>query len=223
MKKIRSVMAGLLAAALLACPASAMSFPDVDSGAGYAAAVGRISELGIMVGDSSGDFNPDQIVSRCEMASIVCRMLGVTDGLPKSDVFTDVPAAHWANPHIGKASELGIVSGYGDGRFGPGDPVTREQAVTMVIRAIGQGSSAESHNGYPEGYLRAAEESNLLEGITAAPGQGMSRADVAVLLYNYYLWMPAQPGDGHAHQYFEARLPGSSGRYEWVQTGTKTM
>lgn len=104
MKKsnIQGVLAGLLAAAVLTCPASALAFPDVDSNSGDSTAIGYVSELGIMVGDTQGNFNPDKIVSRAEMATIVCRVLDQTENLPTSEVFTDVPATHWANACIGK-------------------------------------------------------------------------------------------------------------------------
>ena len=186
MKKLQSVLAGLLSVCLLTCSASAMSFPDVPKDSPYATAIENISDLGIMVGGSNGNFNPDQIVSRCEMATIVCRMLGITENLSKSTVFDDVPVNHWANAYVGKVAELGIVGGYGNGKFGPGDPVTYEQSITMLIRAIGESEQAISKGGYPKGFIAVAEESNLLEGIPVGQGQGMTRGAVAMLLYNYY-------------------------------------
>ena len=225
MKKLQSVLAGLLSVCLLTCSASAMSFPDVDSNSPYATAIENISELGIMVGGSNGNFNPDQIVSRCEMATIVCRMLGTTENLSKSEVFDDVPVNHWANAYIARASQLGIVAGYGNGKFGPGDPVTYEQAVTMVVRGIGESENANRYGGYPNGFIQVAEERFLLEGIPVGQGQGMTRGAVAMLLNNYYMWCPSKPGDGHTHHYVERTMPGSGtgGHYEQVQTGTKKV
>ena len=144
MKKLQSIVAGLLSVCLLTCSASALSFPDVDSNSSYAAAIEYVSSIGIMVGDSNGNFNPNGIVNRAEMATIVCRVLKQTENLSKTNTFTDVPTTHWANAYVGKASELGIVGGYGNGKFGPGDQVTFEQAVTMVIRAIGENDKARS-------------------------------------------------------------------------------
>ena len=102
MKKsdIQVFLTSLLAAALLTCPASALSFPDVDGNSGDSTAIGHVRELGIMVGDTQGNFNPDKIVSRAEMATIVCRVLNQAENLPTSEVFTDVPITHWATRHI---------------------------------------------------------------------------------------------------------------------------
>ena len=176
--------------------AGSTSFPDVPKSADYAVAVEYVSELGIMVGDEKGNFNPDKIVSRAEMATIVCRMLGQTANLPKANVFTDVPMAYWANEYIGKAAELGIVTGYPGGRFGPSDSVTYEQAVTMIVRAIGEEDLAISYGGYPNGHWLVAYQKNLLKEVTYLWGQGMPRSAVAVLVYNYYA---AAPEVGHNH------------------------
>ena len=137
--KVRYLLAGALAGAILICPAmAASSFPDVDEYAPYAEAVEYLKERNIMVGDNHGNFNPNKTVTRAEMATIVCRMLGETENLTISNTFTDVPNTHWANKYIAKAAELSIVSGYGNGKFGPNDMVTYEQAVTMVVRALQQ-------------------------------------------------------------------------------------
>lgn len=226
MKKIQSILASLLAVSLLTCSASAMSFPDVPKDSDYSTAIEYVSELGVMVGGSNGNFNPNGIVNRAEMATIVCRVLGQTENLSKSNIFTDVPMEHWANANIAKASELGIVGGYGGGKFGPGDSVTFEQAVTMVVRAIGEGDKATSYGGYPNGFIQVAQEKNLLNGIQAVQGQGLSRGAVAMLLYNYYI---TQNNSGtssnvgeHTHNYIEQTIPGT-GHMEQVQVGTKQV
>ena len=185
--RIQRALAGLLAILLLTCPVFAATFPDVDQYAEYAEAVEYVSEAGIMVGDENRNFNPDKTVTRAEMATIICKMLGETDDLPSSTVFTDVPINHWANMYISKATELGIISGYGNGKFGPSDNLTYEQAVTMIIRAIGGNDVAQEYGGYPDGYLAAADENGLLENISSKKGEALSRSDVAQILYNYYL------------------------------------
>ena len=106
MKKIQSIVAGLLAVALLTCSASALEFPDVSKDSDYSTAVEYVSDLKIMVGDTQGNFNPNKIVTRAEMATIICRMLGQTENLQNSTIFTDVPLTHWANSNIAKAAEL---------------------------------------------------------------------------------------------------------------------
>jgi hypothetical protein len=59
---------------------------------------------------------------------------GDTDALPHQTEFSDVPADGALAQAVRWAVDSGIVSGYGDGRFGPEDPVTREQMAAMLYR-----------------------------------------------------------------------------------------
>lgn len=186
-RKIQCLLVGLLVSGFLIYPAFAeSSFPDVDEYLEYAEAVEYVNKLGIMVGDEHGNFNPYSTVTRAEMATIVCRMLDEADNLPSSTAFTDVPVGHWANAYVGRAAELGIVSGYGGGIFGPSDNVTYEQAVTMIVRAIGGGEAATKYGGYPDGFLTVAAEAELTAAIHSEKGEYLSRADIAMILYAHY-------------------------------------
>lgn len=189
MKRIlKYVLVCALIGGALVYPAFAEGpFPDVDGYEEFAEAVAYVKEVGIMVGDDQGNFNPYKTVTRAEMATIICRLLGQTDGLKRSNDFSDVPTKHWANTYVGKAAELGIINGYGNGKFGPSDNVTYEQAVTMIIRGIGYTEDAENMGGYPDGYLDLAKGLGLLDGISAQKSEALSRADIATLLYNYYI------------------------------------
>lgn len=186
--KVRYLLAGALVGAILICPAMAASvFPDVDEYVYYAEAVEFVNDAGIMCGDDKGNFNPNKTVTRAEMATIVCRMLDETENLTISNTFSDVPNTHWANKYITKAAEFSIVSGYGNGKFGPNDPVTYEQAVTMVVRAVGRTGQIQVPTNYPDGFLQTALDNDWLDGISSEKGEFLSRADIAVLIYNYYM------------------------------------
>lgn len=183
--KIQCLLVGLLVSGFLIYPAFAeSSFPDVDEHSEYAEAVAYVSDAGIMVGDAQGNFNPDQIVTRAEMATLICRMLGETENLKKSADFSDVPLNHWANTYVTKTVELKVVNGYGDGTFGPSEDVTYEQAVTMIIRAIGGSELADEAGGYPDGFLSLAEQHGFLDNVHAGKGQPLSRGSVAQIVAN---------------------------------------
>ncbi len=185
MKKIRALVASLLSAALLCTAASAATFPDVDANADYAAAVEYVSEIGLMVGYGDGTFQPDKTVSRAEMATVLCKMMGKDRDLQQDgSVFPDVPTTHWANGYVVKAASLGYLSGYGNGKFGPDDTVTYEQVLTMIINAIGYGEDAGERGGYPDGYISIADEFYYTNGLSAQKGELMYRGKVAMILYN---------------------------------------
>lgn len=183
-KKGRALIASILAGSMMVASVQAMAFPDVDADADYAEAVEYVSDEGIIMGDSGGNFNPDQAVTRAQMAAIICRMLGDAENLEKGNDFSDVPTSHWANTYISKAAELGIVGGFKDGTFHPSTTVTYEQAVAMVMRALGGTELAEQSGGYPDGFLNVASQHSLLENIHAQKGDAFLRKDVANLIFN---------------------------------------
>jgi len=184
--KFRRLLPGLLIGGMLTCPALAVSsFPDVDENAEYAEAVEYLKDVGIMEGDDKGNFNPNSTVTRGQMAAIICRMLGEEEGLAKDgNLFTDVPSAHWANAYIARAASLGIINGYGDGRFGPDDKVTYEQAITMIIRSLYLNSEAIAAGGYPDGYISIANEYGYTNGLSIVKGTPLKRWQVSVILHN---------------------------------------
>lgn len=182
--KLRVLMASLMAWSMLISSVCAASFPDVDQNADYAEAVDYVSEQGFIVGDSSGKFNPEQKVTRAQMATIICRVVGEAENVEKGNVFSDVPTDYWANAYIKKASSLGIITGYSNGQFKPSDNVSYEQGVTMVIRALDGAELAAEAGGYPDGFLAVADQHGFLVNIHAQRGEPLSRGDVATLLYN---------------------------------------
>lgn len=71
---------------------------------------------------------------------IICRLLDKEEEALASvgkTKFTDVSADHWASGYINVASQAGIINGDGNGLFRPGDEVTYEEAVKMVVCACG--------------------------------------------------------------------------------------
>lgn len=90
---------------------------------------------------------------------------------------------------------------------------------------VGEGDRVSSNGGYPNGYLLVAQEKNLLNGIQAVQGQGLSRGAVAMLLYHYDT-IQNDPGTSsnageHPHNYVaQQKIIEHS---EQVQTGTKTV
>ena len=178
-------------------PAHAISyeyFPDVPDDAPYAYAVNVLAGSGIFAGDDRGNFNPDKTITRAEFATIVCRLLGVEDEAKaiKTSSFNDVSSSHWACGYITKAAELGLVNGYGNGRFGPADTLTYEQTVTILLRAWGYENAAVIAGGYPKGYLAIADEIGIISNTPSTnTKENINRSVVAVLTYNTLLVQPS--------------------------------
>ncbi|KUP25729.1 S-layer homology domain-containing protein [Paenibacillus sp. DMB5] len=93
--------------------------------------------MGLMNGYPDGSFKPDRQITRAELASLVV-LLGNITAAPGAG-YSDVAAGYWAESAILQAQGAGILKGYADGTFRPGQPVTRAEAVTAVNRALGRG------------------------------------------------------------------------------------
>ena len=111
-------------------------FTDVKETDWFYKSVMFVYENGLMAGTSATTFDPNSNATRAQLAVIFYRM----EGSPKvegKNSFTDVeygPGTAWYYDAVTWAEQSGVVGGYGDGRFGPGDPVTREQLAAIFYR-----------------------------------------------------------------------------------------
>ena len=88
---------------------------------------------GLMLGTSKTLFSPHGTVTRGMMATILWRMEGSL--APKDEnSFTDVEAGRWYADAITWTTENGIFAGYSKDKFGPDDPITREQLTAIFYR-----------------------------------------------------------------------------------------
>ena len=97
-----------------------------------------INDMGSrMVVNGTGEdrFNPDRDITRAEFAAIIVRALGLKPGMGDNQ-FTDVKNTDWYADYIRIAADYNLISGYGNGKFGPMDKITREQAMTIIARAM---------------------------------------------------------------------------------------
>ncbi|OQB13249.1 MAG: Surface layer protein precursor [Firmicutes bacterium ADurb.Bin193] len=196
--KLKSRLLSLILAATLVVGGfvtvgSAATFSDVDETKSYATAVSFLAALKLLKGYDGGTFKPDGDITRTEFAAVIVRALGqepsATASMGKTQ-FTDVADDHWGSGYINVASSLGIINGFGDGTFGPEALVTYEQAVKMVVCALGYESLALSKVGndaskvWPSGYLAAAVQLNIVSGVAGTEGVPAKRWQVARLVYN---------------------------------------
>lgn len=97
------------------------------------AAILRWSEYGVLQG-SEGKFSPDGTLTRGQMAVILSRLLNLPAA--PSAGFTDVAPDAWYADGINRCAAAGILQG-SEGKAMPEDPITREQAMVMLCRALG--------------------------------------------------------------------------------------
>lgn len=148
------------------------------------AAVMELSELGIVNGYEDGTFRPDNPVTRAEMSKLTVAALGL-DPSTGTTQFTDMDQAKWAIPYVGYAESLGIVKGYGNGKFGPNDKVTYDQAITMIVRMLGYTDDSQELQGtWPANYVQKANELGILKDVNKTGSDPAPRGDIAIMLAN---------------------------------------
>lgn len=111
----------------------AFPFTDVPTSAWFYDSVRNVYENYIMNGVSPTLFQPNGTMSRAMVATVLWRLEGEPE-MDDTSVFTDVPRGQWYTQAITWAYEQGIITGYGSGRFGPQDNVTRQQLAAMLFR-----------------------------------------------------------------------------------------
>ncbi len=187
MKNLNKVLAMLVVfMMMLSTVAFASSFSDVADESSYSTAIEVGVDLGLFKGYEDGTFAPEGEITRAEFAAIVVRLLGQeaqAEGAKAATQFVDVPAEHWAAGYINIAVQAGVINGYGNGNFGPEDLVEYQDAITMMVRALGY-EPAIGSAGYPTGYLTKAGELGLTSGVNGSNGVAANRGAVAQIAFN---------------------------------------
>ena len=182
----RALSLGLTAAmisGLMVMGSSAASYADVTS-ENNVEAIEVLESVGIMIGDENGNFNPDQNVTRNEMAVIMSNLMEYNVASYKdTSPFTDVPS--WAEPYVAACWTNGITAGYSDTIYGGSDTVTTAQAALMLMKALGYFQYASDFGGdWQLATTRQGNAIDLFDGVDSGVTAPMTRNDVAQLVLN---------------------------------------
>ena len=111
-----------------------MTFEDVV-GHWAADSINNLGSRMVVNGVDGTNYEADRDITRAEFTAIVVRALGLEPGDGNND-YSDVEDAKWYADYIETAGTYELILGYGDGNFGPMDKITREQAMTIIARAM---------------------------------------------------------------------------------------
>ncbi len=123
---------------LVICDAS--RFPDVGVANPFCVDITWMADEGITGGFPDGTFRPAGSVTRQSMAAFLHRAAGTPPTPSAPPTFTDVPADHPFAAEIAWLVDEGITTGYPDGTFRPGAPVTRQAMSAFLYRMAGEPS-----------------------------------------------------------------------------------
>ncbi|MFR1051707.1 MAG: S-layer homology domain-containing protein [Lachnospirales bacterium] len=140
LKRVLSLgLTGTMLTGMMVMGASAAKFNDADK-ITHTEAVNTMVALGVLKGKDTGNYDPEGIVTRAEMAKIICVSLNggedPTLGVKATPTYKDIKG-HWAESYIEYCSSIGVIAGQGDGTFAPDATVTGSAAAKMLLVALG--------------------------------------------------------------------------------------
>ena len=192
LKRVLSLaLASVMVVSMMVIGAGAANFDDFSDKDEIVnkEAVSVLVELGVLAGKDDGSYDPTGIITRGEMAKIICVVLNKGQdpnlGTVNSNTYTDT-VGHWAAPYIEYCTTLGIVAGKGDGTFAPNDTVTASEASKMLLVALGYNAQYESMIGanWAVATNVLANKNGLYDGLTLDVSAGLTRDNAAQMMYN---------------------------------------
>ena len=192
LKRVLSLaLASVMVVSMMVIGAGAANFDDFSDKDKIVnkEAVSVLVELGVLSGKDNGSYDPTGIITRGEMAKIICVVLNKGQdpnlGAVNSNTYTDT-IGHWAAPYIEYCTTLGIVAGKGDGTFAPNDTVTASEASKMLLVALGYNAQYESMIGanWAVATNVLANKNGLYDGLTLDVSAGLTRDNAAQMMYN---------------------------------------
>lgn len=179
-------------------------FTDVAGSAWYSSAVDFVSGRGLFAGVRQNSFAPNLPLTRGMLAAVLFRLEEPGAQGVKAP-FADVADGSWYEQGTAWAAEAGIVSGYGNGRFGPNDKITREQLAVMLFRyarllelntggrdSLTEFSDCGAVSPWAQDAVAWAVDSGIISGLpngSLAPAGTATRAEAAAMLERFVNFM----------------------------------
>ncbi|MBP1967266.1 Ig-like domain-containing protein [Paenibacillus aceris] len=173
------------------------TFADVPSGHWASNVIKELAAKQFVNGTSATTFEPERSVTRAEFTALLVRALNLTE--KGATVFSDVQSGDWYADAVSVAVKAGIVQGKLAALFDPNAPITREEMVTMLLRAYeykyGKVSNKATHSFADEDqisswateFVQTAATLDLIQGRGADkfdPKGISTRAEAAQILFN---------------------------------------
>ena len=204
-KRILAMLLAVTSCLSLAVSASAANtvnrkatdFRDYDRTAWYAEAVSAAVDNGLLYGKSSTIIDPNGDMTRAEMAAIINRSFGCYKAADISQ-YKDVSKSKWYYKDVALAVQMGTYNGRSSSSMAPDAPITREEAMTVVARALeldydsysktdlSKFSDRNKISNWALPYVRAMIGADYIHGRTKGlePLDNITRAEFAQIFHN---------------------------------------
>ena len=175
----------------------ATDFRDFDRTAWYAEAVSAAVDNGLLHGKSSAIIDPNGDMTRAEMAAIINRSFGCYKTADISQ-YNDVSKSKWYYKDVALAVQMGTYNGRSASAMAPDAPISRQEAMTVVARALeldydsysktdlSAFSDRSEISNWALPYVRAMVGAGYIHGRgkILAPLDNITRAEFAQIFYN---------------------------------------
>ena len=175
----------------------ATDFRDYDRTAWYAEAVSAAVDNGLLYGKSSNIIDPNGDMTRAEMAAIINRSFGCYKTADISQ-YKDVSKSKWYYKDVALAVQMGTYNGRSSSSMAPDSPITRQEAMTVVARALeldydsysktdlSAFSDRSEISNWALPYVRSMVDAGYIHGRgkILAPLDNITRSEFAQIFYN---------------------------------------
>ncbi|USF27378.1 hypothetical protein N510_002324 [Firmicutes bacterium ASF500] len=177
-------LASVMLVGMMVVGTSAASFPDVDA-KDNTEAISVLNAVGVMLGDEdTGNFRPDDNVTRNEMAVILAKLIlgSDADKYVGTCPFTDVPT--WAQKYVAACYDNKIVAGRTESIYDGSAVVTAQEAAAMTLRVLGYEKLESQGTNWAQPVVAKANEIRLFKDVGSSTTAPMNRNQVAQLALN---------------------------------------
>ena len=177
-------LASVMLVGMMVVGSSAASFPDV-SAKDNTEAISVLNAVGVMLGDEdTGNFRPEDNVTRNEMAVILAKLIlgSDADKYVGNCPFTDVPT--WAQKYVTACYDNKIVAGRTESVYDGSAVVTAQEAAAMVLRVLGYEKLESTGTNWAQPVVAKANELRLFADVGSSASAPLNRNQVAQLSLN---------------------------------------
>ena len=144
-----------------------------------------LADLGIIDSANIDNLKTDYGITRGDFSIYLARAMGFNGEYTVDNyIFDDVTEKDACFGAVEYLYNRIIIDGAEEKCFKPSSPIMYDEAVKMVIKALGYGPMAEADGGYPSGYLKTAQNVGLLKNVSVGPEGIITLGDICVLIYN---------------------------------------
>ena len=181
---------------------------DID-GHKYEDAVRYLAENNIIQGYPDGSYKPENSVNRAEFTKIIVgAKLGSNPTHKAASCFPDVKASDWFASYVCYAKDEGIIGGYSDGSFKPGNNINLAEATKILVNTMAVEVSSDDGGQWYEVFIRSMQDQSYIPDSFSDVSQLVNRSQMAEMVHRIMEEISSKPAKIFVFE-GDAKLPES--------------